>query len=405
MENNGAQIPPTNFQTPTRRGPDQRTPRFSWSSAYEETFFRSLCESMQMGYKDNHNFKSGAWERAAVALRDKHNAYPEKSHLINKADNARKRFRTWRSLREDPDFVYNPATRMVTASEEAWKRHFESEPTSKALRGRPFEHEEYMEILFPDVIGTGGAPKRIMKPRRQNPDRTRTADTSTVGPNIDPSSQDPTRTQQLQTTPSTSEPTPRPTATTTSTFTVVPHASTAVNAPSALTPPEDATPSSDARKRPNPDGTPRGTGKRRGRPSRFAPHFWSQPSAPVSSTPSLPAAASSTAHSSNPATAPLVSSAVVESSVLAIAEALKARFPPKWSEQAVEIFFRDFTGEDADLQLKIAEKALTDENKAMVFVKMPPVLRRHWVSRLREVHMRNLGGGGLGLGRVGEEAS
>lgn len=109
----------------SRRNADRRTPRFSWNLAYEDTFFRSLCESMQLGYKDSHNFKAGAWERAAVALRDRHGAYPEKSHLINKADNARKKFRMWRGLREDPDFLYNPNTRMVTASEEAWSRHFE----------------------------------------------------------------------------------------------------------------------------------------------------------------------------------------------------------------------------------------------------------------------------------------
>ena len=87
---------------------------------------------------------------------------------------------------------------------------------------------------------------------------------------------------------------------------------------------------------------------------------------------------------------------------MSLADALRTRAPPKWQEQAVEILFRDFEAEDADLQLKIAEKALTDENKAMVFVKMTPALRKHWVGRLREVHQRNLGGG---LGRVGEEAS
>jgi hypothetical protein len=54
----------------------------------------------------------------------------------------------------------------------------------------------------------------------------------------------------------------------------------------------------------------------------------------------------------------------------------------------MDMFFRDFVAEDMDLQLKIAEKVLTDENKAMVFCKMPDVLRRHWVKRLREVHNR-----------------
>lgn len=113
-------------ETQSRRAnPDKRTQRFSWTPAYEETFFRSLCESMQMGFKENHSFKSGAWERAADALRDKHGACPEKTHLVNKADNARKRFRQWRGLVENPEFAYNATTKTVTASEDAWKRHLE----------------------------------------------------------------------------------------------------------------------------------------------------------------------------------------------------------------------------------------------------------------------------------------
>ena len=116
-----------------RVGAERRTPRFSWNPAYEQTFFRSLCESVQLGFKENHSFKSAAWDKAAIALRDKHGAYPEKSHLINKSDNARKKFRMWRALREDKDFLYNPATKMVTAPEEAWQRHFQ-------VRGTPRLH-------------------------------------------------------------------------------------------------------------------------------------------------------------------------------------------------------------------------------------------------------------------------
>ena len=104
---------------------DRRAPRFSWTPAYEATFFRSLCDSVQLGLRENSSFKAEAWERAAQALADAHGAHPAKSHLINKSDNARKRFRLWRGLREDPDFAYSPATRSVTASEEAWKAHIE----------------------------------------------------------------------------------------------------------------------------------------------------------------------------------------------------------------------------------------------------------------------------------------
>ncbi|KAF2963039.1 hypothetical protein GQX73_g10534 [Xylaria multiplex] len=409
----------TASRTPSRRNADRRTPRFSWNLAYEETFFRSLCESMQLGYKDSHNFKAGAWERAAVALRDRHSAYPEKSHLINKADNARKKFRMWRGLREDPDFLYNPSTRMVTASEEAWARHFEKEPLSKALRGRPFDHENYMEVLFPDVVGSGGAPKRIMKPRRRNPDgsmppRPSEVDTSTVDPTLDSSTSsaiyNPTSSQNpVQQMQPPAQQLPPPSSSQTlqrAPSTIIPPRASAANNTNALTPPDETTPNTQSRKRPHPDSSPANPERRRGRPSRFAPSFYNQHSASI--IPTAPTSASSSSSAANPShpTPPAqIPAGLVENGILSLAEALKARAAPRWPEQAVEILFREFADEDPDLQLKIAEKALTDDNKAMVFVKMTPVLRRHWVSRLREVHMRNLGGGGLGLGRVGEEAS
>jgi hypothetical protein len=102
-----------------------RGPRFTWNPQYEATFFRSLCESVSLGLRDGSTFKPEAWERAMQALIDKHNAYANKSHLINKTDNARKKYRLWRGLREDPEFYYNPQTRTVTAADDAWARHLQ----------------------------------------------------------------------------------------------------------------------------------------------------------------------------------------------------------------------------------------------------------------------------------------
>ncbi|KXJ89099.1 Myb/SANT-like DNA-binding domain-domain-containing protein [Microdochium bolleyi] len=411
--------------------PRSKAPRFTWNSVYEDTFFRSLCESIQLGFKEHQSFKAGAWERAALALRDKHNAYPEKSHLINKADNARKKFRLWRSLREDPEFLYNPATRTVTASDDAWKRHIQKEPLSKALRGRPFEHEEYLEILFPDVIGSGGAPKRIMRPRR----KTQTSasgdadgDASMLDPQmhdasqfVHDASQDHVALQHLQS----SGPVVAPMGGM--------NMSSGV-ASSVLTPPDDVNSNSLARKRPSGEISQQQQQlqKRRGRPPRFSGVT------PTSSSNTLGGSAPSTSllpqHAAATATTPQSvqpihpsfqnlalntsssggGSPSVHECFILLAEALRSSRPdpppPKWQEQAVEILFRDFPDEDPDLQLKIAEKALTDENKAMVFVKMTPHLRSHWVGRLRDVHLRtqaNGGGPGVGggLGRAIDEAS
>ncbi|KAJ4289372.1 hypothetical protein N0V88_007124 [Collariella sp. IMI 366227] len=151
-------------------GGKHRGPRFTWNPQFENTFFHSLCESVSLGLRDGSTFKPEAWDRATQALIDKHSAYANKGHLINKTDNARKKYRLWRGLREDPEFYYDPRGRTVTASDDAWARHLQKEPLARSLRSRPFEHEEFYEILFPDVIGSGGAPKRLTKPRRKGTD-------------------------------------------------------------------------------------------------------------------------------------------------------------------------------------------------------------------------------------------
>lgn len=102
-----------------------RGPRFTWNPQFEATFFRSLCESVSLGLRDGSTFKPEAWDRAMQALVDKHNAYANKGHLINKTDNARKKYRLWRGLREDPEFYYNSQSRTVTATDDAWARHLQ----------------------------------------------------------------------------------------------------------------------------------------------------------------------------------------------------------------------------------------------------------------------------------------
>ncbi|KAI3537608.1 hypothetical protein CABS01_14119 [Colletotrichum abscissum] len=412
---------------------DKRAPRFSWTPAYEATFFRSLCDSVQLGLRENHSFKADAWDRAATALREKHGAYPTKSHLVNKSDNARKKFRLWRGLREDPEFLYNPTTRTVTASEEAWKAHIEKEPLSRALRGRPFDHESFMEILYPDVVGSGGAPKRIMKPKRKGPDVIQGSEdpdmpgTAVLDLQVEPPygtssqtginhqvqprgsvSQSPVaqvqqpmipqqqhqpqqqQQQQIQQQQQQQHQQPqqqqqRPTST------AIPPR-THIAGTSALTPPEETatgrkrfpqqvSTSDTGGKAPTaPMGPPAQPAEKRRRVSGYTNP--AQASGPGASN------SHSHSHGNDATTANMVSAGkqLMEDGLIKIADALRGRSPPRWPEQAIDIFFRDFSDEDMDLQLKIAEKALADDNKAMIFCKMSPALRKHWVKRLRELH-------------------
>ncbi|SPO01539.1 uncharacterized protein DNG_04212 [Cephalotrichum gorgonifer] len=379
---------------------DKRAPRFSWTPAYEATFFRSLCESVQLGLRENHSFKAEAWDRAAAALREQHGAYPTKSHLVNKSDNARKKFRLWRGLREHPGFSYNPANRTVVGSDEAWKGHIEKEPLSRALRGRPFDHEEFMEILYPDVVGSGGAPKRIMKPKRKGPDALPGSEdsdmpgTAILNLQVDQSAYQhplpqpqaqaqthnrPAQQQQRHTMPpgSVARTGPRPTSTT------MPPRTSMTNT-SALTPPDETTTTTRKRFMPTGQNNPGAAQPTTGTPQQ-APQ--QNKRRRISSQPNNVGTPATNGVAVMAPSAPAATS--LEDGLLDLLR-LRAPAAPRWPEQALEIFFRDFSDEDMDLQLKIAEKALADENKAMVFCKMPAAVRRHWVKRLREAHNRSL---------------
>ncbi|UNI15911.1 hypothetical protein JDV02_002395 [Purpureocillium takamizusanense] len=397
-------------QGSTRVDRDRRAPRFSWTPAYEATFFRSLCESVQLGLRENSSFKAEAWERAAQALQESHGAYPAKSHLINKSDNARKRFRLWRGLREDPEFLYSPITRTVTATEDAWRAHIEKEPLSRALRGRPFDHEDFMEILYPDVIGSGGAPKRIMKPRRrtdgQPGDESDMPGTGIINLQTDtahgPGSDSPERQRaSLSQTPTGSAPSATASQSRPTSAALPPRGTTSAQ-PSALTPPDES--ANQAKKRALPPGTD----------GPFEPPMTSSSSTPAIATSRpvsspekrrrtslhsdslLPATSSTLSISALPGIAPSSADTTplsgpegpipgAKPSPDSI-EPPKPRAHPLWQELALDLFFKDFAEQDLDLQVKIAETVLCDEHRALVFCKMPWRVRQHWVKRLGEAH-------------------
>jgi hypothetical protein len=285
-----------------------------------------------------------------------------------------------------------------------------------------------MEILYPDVVGSGGAPKRIMRPRRKNgvildsdmPGMAIIDLQEPARPTIVSSSprQQPSR-PSLSQTPTGSSSTgsiitrsintqrPPPQPTTSATFTpaqvaAAAHASAQIAAAahsSALTPPEEtATQSqSQARKRRPVATTPQTEPALPPLLGDAAPATMTSPpqkrrrtsyrgtpltaNAPAPTSPVLP---------SQSREAPSASSSSFQAPLIEeILEALRSRAAPRWREQALDLFFRDFSGEELDLQVKISENVLSNENKAMVFCKMPERVRQHWVGKFREMHQLN----------------
>ena len=285
------------------------------------------------------------------------------------------------------------------------------------MRGRPFEHEEYMEILYPDVIGSGGAPKRIMKTRRRTDGQGDGGEMPGTGVlNLQSS--------EAQPTPSSMDDTPRPSLAETptgssnnsipaTTSTMAPRVGSGNESVNALTPPDDAIPSSSRKRQLTNTMAPsmfvsnsptlvtdtpqRGlnTPDKRRRTSKAPPALNGLNGNGTPSLAAVTAAAAAGVISPGPVlhdTLTTTGSSLIDTLPLLeeLVDALKAKQTPRWREDALDIFFRDFPDEDLDLQVKISENILTHENKAMVFCKMPVRVRQHWVARLREMHHKTV---------------
>ena len=97
-----------------------RRQRFQWLPAYELTFFQSLVDSINDGLRADSSLKQEAWNRASKALKDAHGITVSKPQLMNKYDNAKKKYRVWRALREQSGFGYDPDTKCITAPDHVW---------------------------------------------------------------------------------------------------------------------------------------------------------------------------------------------------------------------------------------------------------------------------------------------
>ena len=284
-----------------------------------------------------------------------------------------------------------------------------------------------MEILFPDVIGSGGAPKRITKPRRKGTDILGDGEDldDTPGTNVlNLLSADNTLFQTTPTQTPIQPPTVPSNGNIRPTSTILP-ARTSIASSSALTPPDEEPGHTNghSRKRflPSTSGTAPSNEKRRragggsntyidlthsaqlsngGDTSSFQLSSGSNgPSNAISSAltnqQNVHHPGSSSSSAGGGGGGGISRTQQFQDAMMTIAEQIRAqRFagptpaPQNYPQQAMEVFFRDFGDEDQDLQIKIGEKVLCDTNKAMMFCMMPEELRRHWFKRLRELHNR-----------------
>ena len=266
-----------------------------------------------------------------------------------------------------------------------------------------------MEILYPDVIGSGGAPKRIMKPRRRT-DGQPGDETDMPGAGImnllpDPAPMLAVDSPEQQRASLSQTPTGSATsgaAQSRPTFAAIPPRTVAICQTSALTPPDET--AHQAKKRALPPGaadgsfdtsppsssTPSGSllqpiaspEKRQ----RTSSHGDTLPG-PIASTLNVPAPPATAPSSAN--TTPLSGldgPRLGSQPILDDADASGARTGLRWQEAALDLFFKEFADQDLDLQVKISETVLYDEHRALVFCKMPWRVRQHWVKRLAEAH-------------------
>lgn len=268
-----------------------------------------------------------------------------------------------------------------------------------------------MEILFPDVIGSGGAPKRITKPRRKGMDAMPDSD-DLDAPGTNVMSLLSPGAGQAMFVPTSQTPILPPTVP--SNGNLRPNSGavpvrTSIASSSALTPPDDEAPqNNNSRKRYLPSNNGAGPSEKRRRANNNSHNYIDLTHSAqlmnsenhqqqdivnnASNPPHPPANNHSVSGNSAPG-----SRQQFQEAMLALNEFVRnfRNAPPqpppapRWQEQAMETFFRDFADEDPDLQIRIGEKVLCDANKAMMFCMMSQQMRQHWVKRLRELSNRH----------------
>lgn len=245
-----------------------------------------------------------------------------------------------------------------------------------------------MEVLYPDVIGSGGAPKRIMKPKRRTDclpgDENEVPGTSVLN----------LREKGQMKESAGSGDNESPTNTPVQSHAIFPSSMRNPDGP-ALTPPDEAM--SHNRKRNLSAGAnhvnhgPNSPGDRPyhmnspGKRPRQALHmdFTSLASPSGFNSGMLPLAtppANATPLSHPETSLPSIRRAFAEE----LADSVTGRGARHWREDAVDLFFRDFCDESAEVQIGISQTVLSDEHTAMVFCKMPHRVREHWVRVQRE---------------------
>lgn len=267
---------------------------------------------------------------------------------------------------------------------------------SRALRGRPFDHESYMEVLYPDVIGSGGAPKRIMKPKRRTDclpgDENEVPGTSVL--NLREKQRGKEGILDDEASPSSS-------GQAATVFTALPARSANIMSDTAaLTPPDES--SNAGRKRnlsdsgpqhamdiprnqPNSPGErpyPINSPEKRARQAMHMDlgHISSPGMLNSSILPLATPPANATPGSQQETSLPSIRRAFAEE----LADSVTGRGARHWREDAVDLFFRDFADESTEVQIGISQTVLSDEHTAMVFCKMPPRVREHWVRTQRD---------------------
>lgn len=251
-----------------------------------------------------------------------------------------------------------------------------------------------METLYPDVIGSGGAPKRIMKPKRR--DGQPGDDSELAGANTSLLSVDQAVTGQQS---GLESPSTQPLLNASSgppSITTPPTSLTSATAQgSVLTPPEDTAVANKKRSlagvdlegSPSASNTPsRLDASQTGSPEkriRFSASEDGAPPAPASSASlSVPRTLKHSDSGSQDSDAGN-HSGVQDVSRMGTAAAAGGSDSAPWREKAVDLFYRDFSAEELDLQVKVPQELFSNEHTAMVFCKMPCQVREHWVRSLR----------------------
>lgn len=127
-----------------------------WDPKSNEIFIRLCVEQVKQGNRPGTHLNKVGWDSVIKMFESATGKIYSRIQLKNRWDVLKREWGLWNSLlRGASGLGKDPATGVITASDEWWNNKLQRYPDAAKFREKPLQFAEELDTLFNDVAATG----------------------------------------------------------------------------------------------------------------------------------------------------------------------------------------------------------------------------------------------------------